>query len=423
MTCPYSDPKCAGNVPAGTQRCQCRRYVKRCSPCATRNRAFANFCRTCGAALPPSTTNWSAGKGGPRRLGLNAAPLGSDFTAHPPSLQLQLGDPCLTILGYDGHLIAVSKQGVVEVADPLQAKSLCRFQVQGPVTAEPCIKDGVLYVGTRNQLCAYSLAAMSLATPRVSQLWHFPLNGPAIHALTVAGDRLFVTIASAGRQEVQVVENVARQPSSPRPLLGGGKLSWVAADPANARAVVLSESDGHGLQLHVVAQQVVSHRVQLDELADHAIALLGGTIFGIFGDSRRLYRIDAESGAVVEPLESDTQHFALSRAGDDWDRDGVHVDTRGVGFMRSGVRDLLATHERITKGSSLIVQGSAAIVGMEDGRVRIYNFAHAPRHETWSVGGNGGEITALAAFESHIAAGTSQGVVEVRELRANGARQ
>jgi hypothetical protein len=335
-------------------------------------------------------------------------------------MQLKLGDACTSLLGYDGHLIAVSRKGVIELADPLRLKSLCRFQVQGPVTAEPCINDGVLYVATRGQLAAYSLAAMTLGTPRVSQLWQLPLSGPPLHALTAAGDRLFVTVATSGQQAVYVVDSIGHQPSAPRQILGARTVSWMTADPASGQAIAFTESDGYGVQLHVIGAQVASYPVQLAQMANHAISLLGGTVFAVFGESRSLYRIDAGSGAVVEPLENDTQHFALSHAGDnDWDRDGVHIDTLGVTFLRSGVRDGFVTHERAAKGAPVLVQESAAIVGMEDGHVRIYNLAHAPRHESWSVGGS--PITALAAFESYVVAGNSDGVVDVRELRGKGA--
>jgi hypothetical protein len=165
--------------------------------------------------------------------------------------------------------------------------------------------------------------------------------------------------------------------------------------------------------------------VSVQAMAEHPIAFLGGTVFGIFGEAHRLYRIDAATGAIEEPLEEDTQLFAVTHdAADEWDRDGVGIDTSGIVFWRSGVRDSFAPHERAARGSPVIVQGCTAAVGMEDGRVLLYNLAQLPRHEVWRLGDQeGAAITALASFDSYIAAGNRDGVVEVRELLAKGAGQ
>jgi hypothetical protein len=419
VTCPYADPDCRLDVPPETPRCLCGRYVKHCSQCAARNRAFAHFCRGCGAELPPSRANWAAYRGGPRRLGANSSLPTRDAITGPTALRLRLGDACRALLGYDGHLIAVSVNGVVEIADPLRAKSLCRFQVQGPITAEPCIHDGILYLATRGQLTAYALAGMTLETPRVRPLWHVPLNATPIQALTAVANRLYVTMASADWREVHVIEKQAV-----RLLYGAQKMSWIVADAETSRAMFLSE-DGGNVQLHVAGDELATYSVPLHGLAEHPIALLGGTVFAVFGEAHRLYRIDAVTGAVDEPLEDDTQFFALTCAGDDqWDRDSVRIDSSGVLFSRTGVRDSFAPHERATKGSPVIVQGNAVAVGMDDGRVLIYSISQLPRHDVWRLGDNSGAaITALASFDSCIAAGNRDGVVEVRELLSKGAGQ
>jgi hypothetical protein len=358
-------------------------------------------------------------RGGPRRLGASSALPGFNCTTRSTDLRLRLGDACRSLLGYDGHLIAISLSGVIEIADPLRAKSICRFQTQGPITAEPCISDGVLYLATRGQLSAYALPALVLEPPRVRPLWQVPLNGTPIHALTAVGECVYVTVATADWREVCVVEKQAV-----RSICGAPKMSWVAADLSSSSAVFLSE-EGGGIRLHAMSDELATHSVALHSLADHPIALLGGKVFGIFGDAHRLYRIDAATGAVEEPLEEDTQLFALTRdAADDWDRDGVGIDTGGIAFWRSGVRDSFAPHERASKGSPVIVQGCAAAVGMEDGRVLLYNLARLPRHEVWRLGSQSGAgITALASFESYIAAGNREGLVEVRELLSQGAER
>jgi hypothetical protein len=161
--------------------------------------------------------------------------------------------------------------------------------------------------------------------------------------------------------------------------------------------------------------------VPLDRLGEHPIAALGGSVFGIFGEAQRLYRISASSGEIEEPLDEDTQLFALTQADGEWDRDSVRIDSEGVVFSRARVRDSFEPHDRAVKGSPLIVRDSAVAVAMEDGRVRIYNLAQLPRHEVWRIGDtDGASITALAAFDSYIAAGNREGIVELRELRAKG---
>jgi hypothetical protein len=397
--------------------------VKRCSECAAANRAFANFCRGCGAALPAEKANWPAWRGGPRRTSLNPSAPGAGCLARKVDLTLNLGSECRSLLGYDGHLVAVAHDGVVELADPASAKRICRFQTQGPITAQPCIHNGILHLATRGQVTAYSLAAMTLEPPRVRPLWQVPVNGTPIQALTAVGDRLYLTLASPDWRDIQVIENLAApQPAAPRSLYGAPKVSWVAADSASGQVVFFSESDAQGVQLHLLNPELMTHFVSLRLLSEHPIAFLNGTVFAVFGEGHRLYRINATTGAVEEPLEKDTQLFALADDGaGEWDRDGVWIDSDGVTFARSGVRDAFQPYDRAVKGSPILVRDCAAVVGMEDGVVRIYYLSQLPRYEIWRVGKDPGvPITAAASFDSYIAAGNRDGVVELRELRPGG---
>ena len=423
MTLACAELECAAKVAAGALRCANGHVLRRCPQCETRNRAFANFCRNCAAPLPPSPSNWSGYKGGARRLGFNAKRGPAEWTAHRAGLTLRLDDGCRILLAFDGHLIAVGFNGTIEMADPVRAKSVCRFQTQGPVTAEPCIVDGVLYVATRNQLTAYALGPMTLDPPRVRPLWQLQIEGTPIFALTPAGDRLFATVAAADAREVHVVEQSGRPPRpAARVLHRSIKTSWLTADPATGAAFFFSEENSQ-VHLHAIGQDVVSHPVSLQALAEQPIAFLGGNVFGVFGAARQLYRISAATGAVEEPLEADTLLFALSHdEADAWDRDGVRIDGEGVLFVRQSIRDSFAPLERVTKPSPVIVRGSAAAVGMEDGRVLLYELAHPPHHEVWRFAGNAAvPITALASFDGYIAAGNRDGVVELRELREKGA--
>ncbi|MGZ8708952.1 MAG: zinc ribbon domain-containing protein [Thermoanaerobaculia bacterium] len=419
VTCPYSEPKCNARVAADARRCQCGRALKRCNACEEHNRAFANFCRACGRALS-SHSNWTGFRGSTRRLGFNPDGPGANHVTVPLRLELHLGSECRGLLAYDGHLIAVSHNGVVAIADVLADTFVCRFQAPGPVTAQPCIRNGILYLAGGGRLSAYSLGPVTQRGPRVQTLWTVPLGGTPIHALTPVGDRLYVTVASLSWREVQVIENVDR-PGTPQRVHGALRMTWVAADPGQGNAVFFSQNDGEEMQLHVAGSKLTTHAVTLDQLPEHPIAVIGRTVFGIFGEARRLVRIDTTTGAVEEPLAEDTQFFALSHAREEeWDRESVVIDSSGIAFSSAGVRDTFGPLDRAVKGSPLIIRNSAVVVGMDDGRVRVYDVAHLPRHEVWVVGVTSSPITALASFDAFIAAGNREGVVEVRALRAKG---
>lgn len=420
MTCPYSEPKCNAAVEPLARRCRCGRAVTHCEQCSVKNRAFANFCRSCGAGLQPSKSNWTGYRGGTRRLGFNAADPGNDPTTTKLPLTLRIGEECRALLGYDGHLIAVSKNGVIEVADVLATSSSCRFQVQGRVAAQPCIHKGVFYLAAGRQLSAYALGAMTLIPPKVRPLWTLTFDGPPIHALLPVGNRLYVTIGTPGGREIHVVDNLDR-PSKSRMIHSSTKVSWLAANSVRENAMFFSETAGGDIELHVAASDFVSHPAAVEHVPEHPIAVIGDIVFGIFGESHRLYRIDASTGAIEESIDEDLQFFALSHTTEEeWDRGSVLINSAGVLFSRSGIRDMFGPHDRAVKGSPVIVRNAAAVIGMEDGRVRVYDLKHPPRHEVWLVGGGTAAITALASFDHYIAAGNEEGIVEICEIGAKG---
>lgn len=426
MNCPYPERNCPRELPHDATVCPgCRRIVKACARCREVNRAFGNFCRACGEALDATDGNWLGYKGGVQRLGSNAAPRREQVRKHDvvnTGLTLRLGDVCRSLLGYDGHLVAVAKSGAIEIADPRRPAAAQRFQVHGPVSAEPCIDRGILYVGTPGQIAAYSIGALTLSAPRSRPLWVVSVGGSPIQALTPVGDRLYATVATEARKEVAVIDNVREgQPSQPRIVHAARRVSWLAADPARGEVVFLSE-DGGGVQVHVAASahaELASRPVAVGTFSEHPIAYLGGSVFALFEEAQ-LYRIDPFTGGIDETLGDDTQLFSLTCDEDEeWDRDLVQVESGGVVFARAGVRDTFSHLDRAVKGSPVIVHGRAAAVGMEDGRVLLYDLARLPRHEVWRLDGAAGTpITALASFDSFIAAGNRDGVVGVCELRA-----
>lgn len=425
MNCPYPERNCPQDLPHGATVCpSCRRIVKECARCRELNRAFANFCRACSEGLDATDGNWLGYKGGVRRLGSNAAqrrdPLRKQDVVHT-GLTLRLGDVCRSLLGYDGHLVAVAKSGAIEIVDPRRPAAAQRFRVHGPVSAEPCIDRGILYVGAPGQIAAYSIGALTLSAPRSRPLWTVSVGGSPIQALTPVGDRLYATVATEARKEVVFIDNVHEaQPSQPRIVHAARRVSWLAADPTRGEVVFLSE-DGGVAQVYVASSaraELASRPLVIDAFSEHPIAWLGGSVFALF-EAAEVHRIDPFTGVIDETLGDDTQLFSLTRDEDgEWDRDLVQVESSGVVFARAGVRDSFSHLDRVVKGSPVIVDGRAVAVGMEDGRVLLYDLARLPRHEVWRLDGAAETpITALASFDSFIAAGNRDGVVGVCELR------
>jgi hypothetical protein len=372
-------------------------------------------------------------KGGSQRLGLNtgpvpaaAAPLRIGQGLVEKSLSLQLGDSCRSLLGYDRHLIAVSQGGTIEICDPERPAANLRLKTDGPISCEPCIEEGLLYLGSPGRLTAYSLGALTLAMPRLSPLWQLPLSGTPVQALTAQGNRLYINVVQAnGRKEVQVFEHLDRNPPpAGRALHTASRVSWSAGCPRNEQVVFFSENDGQTV-LHMVTPgashaEIGHHPISRAPLpfADNIpIIVAGGKIFGVFGEDEKLCRFDIRTGELEQSLGNDTKLFSIVQEhGRDWDGDGVKVDSHGVHFLRADVKDTFSPLERVVKGSPVIVQGRAVVIGMQDGRIRIYDLLRLPYYESLRLTSDGEPITALASFRSYVAAGNVKGVVRLFEI-------
>jgi hypothetical protein len=345
-------------------------------------------------------------------------------------LRIQLGDTCRSLLGYDRHLIAVAQNGTIEIGDPEGWAPSVRLKADGPISCEPCVEQGILYLGSPGRLTAYSLGALTLAVPRLAPLWQLPLSGTPIHSLTCLGNRLYITVVAQGRREVQVVENLERTPPlAPRTLHASSKVSWVAGDPANQQAVFFSQEDDD-LYLHTVQPAMARteinsaslSRVPIPFAEQIPITLLGGKIFGVFGDEDKLCRIDAFSGEFEQSLGPDVKLFSLGRDRDrGWDGDGVQIDTGGISFLRTGQRVSLAPLERVVKGSPVLLPGRAAAIGLQDGQLRIYDLHRLPLYDVRRLSGDGEALTALVSFHSYIAAGNIKGDIRVYEVHEKAA--
>ena len=436
MSCPYSQPNCPElKLAADTASCpECLQFLKPCPRCGTRNRAFANFCRSCQTALSSAKGNWLSYKGSSQRLGLNlASPPGWDppnwknLEVRVTGMTLRLDDTCRSLLGLDRHLVAVSQSGTIEVCDPERPAHGHRLKADGPISCEPCIERGVLYLGSPGRLTAYSLGALTLPKPRLTALWQLPLAGTPIQGLIALDNRLYVTVSQRdGKKEVRVIEGLERNPpAAGRVIHSGFRLSWLAADPAS-RQVVFFSQEGKGIQLHRVSHgartELTTRPLSVQPFAEQLpIAFVGGKIFGIFGEEDKLCRIDVQNATFEQALDPDIKLFALSQEGDHgWDGDGVQIDSTGITFLRSGVKDSFAPLDRVARGSPLILQGCAAVVGMQDGRILLYDMIRPARYKESRLTDDGEAITALASFQNYVAAGNARGVVRVLELRGNG---
>lgn len=426
MDCPY--PDCTERAPdAGAQSCPaCSRMVKPCPRCGAGNRAFANFCRACGEALPEPEGEWRGFKGGVRRLGLNAARQAGPLRelALASVLELHLGDRCRSLLACDRHLIAVAANGTVEIADALRPQSRLRLAAGGPITCEPCASGGLLFLGAPGRIAAYSLGALALPQPRLAPLWEARLAGTPVQALTTFEDRLYATVARPdGRREVQVLEDLGAA-STPRTLCSAERVSWLAADPASRRLLFLIEEQGEIRLCRVEHRggpdgadasppELTRAKVQRvpRPFAHHVpIAVFGGKVFGVFGEEEGLCRLDAGDGAFDQTLGRDVKAFSLSGL-----REGVEVSSAGISFLGTGAADALNHVERIN-ASPVLLRDCAAVVGLLDGRLRLYDLQTPPRHETLLLSPRAEEVTAVLSFGRFVAAGDAAGGVFAFEL-------
>jgi putative pyrroloquinoline-quinone-binding quinoprotein len=435
VSCPYFQPACpARELAVNARSCpQCLRPLKPCPACGTHNRAFANFCRFCRTPLSAAEGNWLSYRGGAQRLGVNTLPDSQlaprdSFAIQEEDLKLELGDPCRSLLGYDRHLIAISQSGTIEIRDPALPTSGLRFKAEGPVSCEPCIDDGVLYLGSPGRLTAYSLGALTMTNPRLAPQWQLRLPGTPVQGLTAVAGHLYVTVVRTDmRREVLVIDDLKRHPpAAGRVLCVSAGLSWTAADSASQAAVFFSQ-EGESLQLHRVAHD--GSRAELATrpltrtprpLADNVpIAFLGGKVFGVFGDEDKLCRIDADSGELEQSLGDDTKMFSLSQDGErGWDGDGVQIFSNGILFLGAARTDFFTPLDRVVKGSPVLLQGRAAVLGMLDGRLRIYDLLRLPRYDQLRLTGAGEPITSLVSFQRYLAVGNVKGVVKLLSLQA-----
>jgi hypothetical protein len=429
LPCPYLDCREQRELPAGAESCpSCLRLVKICPHCAAANRAFANFCRACGRALPEATGEWPTFKGGPQRLGLNRWPQARQpMGGIEEILELRLDSPCRSLLSSDRHLIAVSQAGGIEVVDAARgAASSVRTRTDGPVSAEPCVSQGTLFVPAPGCVTAFALGGLHFARPRLEQRWEVRLPGVPIHALLALEGYLYLDVLlPEGSHEVCVISDVGTErPGELRRLLSAQRVSWSAANPPSRQVFWLTEEDGE-LKVHchdhsapagpaLTTRPVAAAPLPLADSVP--IAVMGAKLFAVLGNEDTLCRLDARDGVFDLALRADLRSYALSGM-----RDGLLVDARGLYFLGAQHHEQLPPMVRV-KGSPVVLQDRAAAVGLQDGRVRLYDLHALPLHDEFRVSQDTEELTALMSFRRFVAAGDEQGAVKVVVLADRGGR-
>lgn len=423
MDCPYPDCS-AKDLAKEVAACStCRRFVKSCGTCRALGRAFANFCQRCGQPFPGEDDHWSGFRGGARRLGLNAQKpnlrLAESRLLPVPNGNLSLADGCFSLLSWDSHLVAASHSGQVEIVSPRMAFHR-RLSLSGSaMTCHPCISRGSLFLGQEGSLTAFSLGALTLPEPKTEPRWQLDVEGRPAGALLALGGRLFATIKRRdGRMSLIVVDGVSRrQPAATRVLLTEPKLSALAGDFPSQTVHVLSEAKGH-LQLHrlkagVDPLRVVSYPLQdlpIGPMQSTVLAAMGSKLFAVVGGEDQLCRVEWGKGAIR--LDSDVKKFALGSL-DQWGQ----VETNGIRFPFLHRREKLGHMDRVI-GQPVIIRDFAFAVGLQDGRVMLYDWNGPHQQREIRVDSQENGITALASFGPYLAAGSSRGKVALYEVVA-----
>lgn len=416
MDCPYLD--CNGKgLKSDSEACRtCRRPIETCAHCRHPSRAFANFCTHCRKPLVSGGFDWTGFRGGPDRRGLNPSQVGSSWMESKlvavENGITQLDDPCIGLLSWHRHLIAIGESGTVEARSP-GAGVRYRLRTDGPPSCYPCVDRSTLFLGSGNTIASYSLGALTLSKPKTSPRWVVRIPGEATGALLVVGERLFVNTAQGEDVGVVVLDHVFNsRPPAVRQAYPPGRVSPMVGNSTSKLAHFLSE-DRERVRIHTIdagreAAQVESQIVpdlSSAQVGRTPIALMGKSLFAVLSRDEQLYRL--QPGKPTMRLGEDVKKFSLNSFDE-----RVQVETTGLRFPR-GLEVGLTHMDRIL-GQPLVIRNFAFVAGLQDGRILIYdlNQPHFHREER----PDGQAITALASFGPYLAAGTAGGTVALYEV-------
>jgi len=427
--CPYLECQ-HGNIEPGAAACPtCGLWLKRCRQCGVPNRSFANYCRSCGHALPPSPNSWSGYRGSVQRIGLNR-----HIVPHsPPDVKLKevaafrFSSRCRSILAEDGYLVAVSDDGVVKTLDLLRiGREPYTFKVNGGVFAEPALHNGTLFVGTvkdesrgKGAIYAYTLGDLSLNRPEVNLRWDMDLVGKPVQALLPFCDRLYLNISKDEHREIHIIDNIkGNKPIGPVCVYSGQRSSTLVGDQPTRKVFFLSEKERQlyinvfdhtsGTPSRMIGKPV--REAPPDFLDYIPVAAIGSKLFAVFGETKDLCRIDIQSCCFDAKITDRVRNYALAGMNNQ-----MVINSRGLFSTSESMQENMLQGENIVSGP-VVLRDNAAVVGMKDGKVRFYKLSNLSIQDNFQVFNASDRVQTLAAFKNFIAVGNPNGEVKVLEL-------
>ncbi len=249
------------------------------------------------------------------------------------------------------------------------------------------------------------------------------LPGQIVHPPLAFGASLFLVLEdSAGRSMLVTLRADATSKglrlSPPEVLHRGQKLSAPVLSSAEPDIVLFLDEVPSGLRLYRVRRENGGFSTLPQPVVDAPAGLLpeippatvGNLLYAVFNERRRLCRIDLKSSRWDGELASDVRSFALAGK-----QDGVVLQSAGMQLLsrknEETVLDPMA-------GPPLIWRELAVVLGLANGRVRLYSWENLTRETEIRVSQNPyAAVSALAAFEDFLAVGTEDGVLAVFRLQ------
>jgi hypothetical protein len=338
----------------------------------------------------------------------------------------ELSGKCKYILAYDGHIIAVSEEGNIEIVN--LAKSNKRFSISagGKIHAEPAIHDGVLYVGfskdeaeDKGGITAYYLGDLSQPSPDIQEHWTLDCEGIPVQSLLAYEDRLYLKLNDRmDRQSIVYVDRITEKKPSLLDHLTTQftSVSTLACTPQFRQVYFLSQDDDrvylnvfdHNANASQPKSTVVSGITK--SLVPHVpIAVMGSKIFAVFDrDKNSLCKLDAGESKFDQRLYNDVKEFAMHSM-----NDIAILNSTGIFFAAKNIKERFVADES-TSLPPIIMKDFAAVVGLRKGKVRLYDVSNPMQHIDRNVfDSQADEVTAMATFSNYIAVGNRKGIYRI----------
>jgi hypothetical protein len=361
-------------------------------------------------------------RGGVQRTGLNRADLKLDVDSLDPQNPLkslgsiQLRTACRSLLFSEGQIVALSVNGEVLAVDVLgdSLRECSRFALGGEVLAEAAIAGGLLFTAAGNSISAYALGREE---DRMSALpyWQRQLSGPARHSLLAVGDWLYCMTDHGHGAELVAFSRIFSNAPTQASIYSAPHFSPLAGkiSPLGSGAYFLGPENGG--TLHEIKQSesgtLKTTQIFFDDLRGHAprtpICVIGDTLFGIFGERKQVRRMRITQGKMMEKHGDDVEAFACADA-----RTPILLSSNWISNTASGERGNLDPDESF-RGSPVVVGKAAVAVGLNGGKVRLYDLQNPAHSRNWQVCENRAEITALISAGPLLIVGDDSGKITV----------